>query len=227
MGNRAFTLAETLITLGIIGIVASLTLPPLIQKKQHKQLEAQLKKGYSSLQQAILLASEEEGGEELYSAGFISGQKDGRHLHTIIGKQFVGAEIINYTPNEITSRIKLLNGKLMNNSCPFDDGYILAAGQMDIFFETVLDKFITIDINGANKPNTLGYDVFVFLLGEGNKLIPLGSPESKNARLGVSGAPKDFSKLEETCNFNSDSKFNGFGCSYPALVDPNYFKNLP
>lgn len=42
--NFAFTLAEILITLGIIGIIASLTLPPLIQKYHEKQRIVQLKK---------------------------------------------------------------------------------------------------------------------------------------------------------------------------------------
>lgn len=40
--NSAFTLAEVLITLGIIGIVASLTLPSLIQKYHEKQRVVQL-----------------------------------------------------------------------------------------------------------------------------------------------------------------------------------------
>lgn len=40
----AFTLAEVLITLGIIGIVASMTLPALITRNQNKALEASLKK---------------------------------------------------------------------------------------------------------------------------------------------------------------------------------------
>mgnify|MGYP002563471806 CR=1 FL=1 len=39
MKSKAFTLAETLITLGVIGIVAALTLPAIIQKQHKKELE--------------------------------------------------------------------------------------------------------------------------------------------------------------------------------------------
>ena len=38
--KKAFTMAEVLITLGIIGIVAALTIPQLIKNYQHKELEA-------------------------------------------------------------------------------------------------------------------------------------------------------------------------------------------
>lgn len=44
MNIKAFTLAEVLITLGIIGIVAALTLPALIQNNRNKELQTGLKK---------------------------------------------------------------------------------------------------------------------------------------------------------------------------------------
>lgn len=57
----AFTLAEVLITLGIIGVVAALTLPSLIQNYHEKQRVTQLKKAYSVMQNAFLMAQEEYG----------------------------------------------------------------------------------------------------------------------------------------------------------------------
>ena len=48
-----FTLAEVLITLGIIGIVAAMTLPSVINNSRNKQLEAGLKKAYSVIGQAL------------------------------------------------------------------------------------------------------------------------------------------------------------------------------
>ena len=45
--KAAFTLAEVLITLGIIGVVAALTLPTLIQNHQKQVYVTQLKKAYS------------------------------------------------------------------------------------------------------------------------------------------------------------------------------------
>lgn len=49
LGKRAFTLAEVLITLGVIGIVAAISIPPLVAKYQKAQTLSQLKKTYSLL----------------------------------------------------------------------------------------------------------------------------------------------------------------------------------
>ncbi len=48
-----FTLAEVLITLGIIGIVAAMTIPTLIAKVQHIQYRVSYKKAYSVINQAL------------------------------------------------------------------------------------------------------------------------------------------------------------------------------
>jgi prepilin-type N-terminal cleavage/methylation domain-containing protein len=51
-----FTLAEVLITLGIIGIVAALTMPSLMANYQKKAAATRLKQTYSMLNQALLLS---------------------------------------------------------------------------------------------------------------------------------------------------------------------------
>ena len=58
--KAAFTLAEVLITLGIIGVVAALTLPTVINKVQSVILKNQFKKAYSSLLNAINLVQKDE-----------------------------------------------------------------------------------------------------------------------------------------------------------------------
>lgn len=45
--KKAFTLAEVLITLGIIGVVASMTMPSLISKYQERVFVERLKQTYS------------------------------------------------------------------------------------------------------------------------------------------------------------------------------------
>lgn len=57
----AFTLAEVLITLGIIGVVAAMTLPAVITKYQKKATAQKLKKFYSVMSQAIKLSEIENG----------------------------------------------------------------------------------------------------------------------------------------------------------------------
>ena len=59
-------MAEVLITLGIIGIVAAMTLPMLIQNYQNKIVETRLAKFYSIFNQAIKLAEVEHGPQEYW-----------------------------------------------------------------------------------------------------------------------------------------------------------------
>jgi len=61
MKNEAFTLAEVLITLGIIGVVAALVMPSLIANQKEKETVVKLKKVYSVLSNAYLMAQEEYG----------------------------------------------------------------------------------------------------------------------------------------------------------------------
>ena len=57
----AFTLAEVLITLSIIGIVAAMTLPALVQKQLDKELIVRTKKTYSEISNALLAAQNDFG----------------------------------------------------------------------------------------------------------------------------------------------------------------------
>lgn len=61
MKRFAFTLAEVLITLGIIGVVAAMTLPVLIENHQKKVVASKLAKFYSIMSQAAYSWADEEG----------------------------------------------------------------------------------------------------------------------------------------------------------------------
>lgn len=61
MKKNAFTLAEVLITLGIIGIVAAMTIPALVQKQQKTQAITSVKKAYSVLNQNLKMAVAQNG----------------------------------------------------------------------------------------------------------------------------------------------------------------------
>ena len=66
-GKNVLTLAEVLITLGIIGIVASMTLPTLINNQRNKALQTALKKAYSRQSKALMLVKDEMGVDNLRS----------------------------------------------------------------------------------------------------------------------------------------------------------------
>ncbi len=84
--KKAFTMAEVLITIGVIGIVASMTLPSALGKYEKIRVANQIKKMYSVMSQAIRLAEEANGefkywtynsAEELYNFYLA------KHLNTI------------------------------------------------------------------------------------------------------------------------------------------------
>lgn len=59
--KSAFTLAEVLITLGIIGVVAAMTLPSLIKNHEQRVLKTQFLKAHSVLSQALLKTTADFG----------------------------------------------------------------------------------------------------------------------------------------------------------------------
>lgn len=65
MKNHGFTLAEVLITLGIIGIVTAITIPTIVNKYQKQQTVAKLKKAYSVLGQVMQRAVADNSAAEL------------------------------------------------------------------------------------------------------------------------------------------------------------------
>ena len=54
--KKGFTIAEVLITIGIIGIVAAMTIPGLIKNYQERQFKTAYKKAYSEISQIFIEA---------------------------------------------------------------------------------------------------------------------------------------------------------------------------
>lgn len=92
MKRTAFTLAEVLITLGIIGIVAALTIPSLIAKYQDKVLIQQTKKAFSVFQNGLALASQDNGTPGDNSLTFPKDQTSNTVIKNF-SKYFNGAQI--------------------------------------------------------------------------------------------------------------------------------------
>lgn len=80
--KKAFTLAEVLITLGIIGVVAALTIPSLVQNHKNQVVENKLKKFYSEINQAIQMAELDYGEREgWYNLDDVNTDKDGKPVN--------------------------------------------------------------------------------------------------------------------------------------------------
>ena len=172
--KTAFTLAEVLITLGIIGVVAALTLPSVINNTQKKEIQEGLKKAYSTLQQALLMY-QNDTGETPTRQSFIT--KAGS-LKTSLFPYFTGGYDCG-NGSEETACIKLINSVTNNpyrnfsnnaqvNAIYFDDGQFILSDGMMYFFENNDNgdsavTFIHVDVNGIKKrPNQWGRDLFTF-----------------------------------------------------------------
>ena len=68
MKKLGFSLAEVLFTLGIIGVVAAVTLPTLINNYREKETVTRLKKVYSTIQTAYNYTMMEEGPTKFWGA---------------------------------------------------------------------------------------------------------------------------------------------------------------
>ncbi len=74
--THGFTLAEVLITLGIIGIVAAMTLPTLIAQYQKQVVETRLQKFYSNINQAVKLAEVQYGDKKIWFEDLLGADLD-------------------------------------------------------------------------------------------------------------------------------------------------------
>lgn len=230
--NLGFTLSETLITLGVIGVVAVLTLPTFIKNKNEKELEAAFKKSYSALYQvATRVVNEDYGGVQ----PIIDGDRSMRNFIEKFQKHYIKSVSCTLSAcssrsifpmgasafqSFISAKYKTYNGKSPDILC--NDGILATNDGSFLFFdwansdEVAYGKtLIGVDTNGwAKKPNKFGHDFFIFYINKSGQFLPMG----------VEGS---LFPQETYCDKESNSSSNGYGCAVKALNEKDYFKNLP
>ena len=192
-----FTLAEVLITLGIIGVVAALTLPTLIVNYQKKVAAKRLSQTYNQLYQAINHAQADYGDISGWDIGFDKSLEEDNDL----GKVFADKYILPYLQLSSPSVRASLKDKgysgykskdgrnyFSDVSAPYiaelSNGVTLFFG-MNSNGTAYTYPLIYVDINGPVKPNTLGRDFFGFELDAVNamRLKPFGYGVSRDGLL--------------------------------------------
>jgi prepilin-type N-terminal cleavage/methylation domain-containing protein len=195
--TKAFTLAEVLITLAIIGIVATLTIPNLIHKYQEKQIVEKLSVTYSKLLEAFRWMVEENGTIESY--GNTAADRI-LSVETLLPRYMNGLRACKAYADCVSDDV---GSYLMRNSdssfrlSPYAGGrnikaYQNLSGVTFIFdadkgqcAETMkIDQVGTtywahcgkvyVDLNGKKKPNTTDIDVFTFDIVQ-DGIVPAGS----------------------------------------------------
>lgn len=195
--KKGFTLAEVLITLGIIGIVAAITIPTIINNVQDYQLKQAWKKEFSTLQQATVRVLQDIGN---FKGAFLTYYAEDlkneyvNYLKTL--KICSGDPVLESTFGSCWHALgvtRYLSGGSIGNNAPMGNGaagVILQDGAYVIFAyndATCTNQndaghgeglsacgWITVDVNGAKSPNMLGKDTFgVWILQD--RIVPWGT----------------------------------------------------
>lgn len=182
MSKNGFTLAEVLITLGIIGVVAAMTMPSLVGHYREKQTIVALKKFYSVLEQAIRLNQienpEDYSGENIVSMFKIVKlcQPGDKSCAPMQYKQLSGRNELAWGKLDAFSNnvhyALLVDGGIIryasNNNCQ------TIRGTSEVL-KNCCGEF-SIDINGNKLPNQMGRDVFFFNITKYG-VIPFGTED--------------------------------------------------
>lgn len=187
----AFTLGEVLITLAIIGVIAALAVPTLIQSTNMMELTSAWKNGFALLSQAFNNIDFQDYKD--MSKTTISGGARTIEPFLISKLKYLkenGADGI-YPVASLANTYKDYAGNLIGSAdaAAMDDGQIILNNGMLVMIEdyngTGNEKpIVWLDVNGFQKgPNVLGKDLYGMLVSTDNALIPFGSQGS-----GVEGA---------------------------------------
>ena len=211
----AFTLAEVLITLGIIGVVAAMTIPGLINKYQKHVIESNLKETYSILQQTmrfteyddVSLDIDMENNDLSYIKSWFetflqphlkyaqvcydeSGcwQSQGATKTLSGGTAYCNRTGIGIGSDIVT--IRLNNGA---NLCLDSYGKASILNYFGVEISDSSGFIIFIDANGDRAPNVIGKDIYAVVFTVDDGLVPAGKDQSNedidsNCKSGVSSS---------------------------------------
>ena len=184
-----FTLAEVLITLGIIGVVAALTLPSLMANYRKHVYYTQFRKAATVIENAIQRYNEENGCGEVIENSGIDNLCAMNYLSNNTGDKLGSMlNVIKWITEDNYEEIcngykKLVPAYNINGSAQDEDYYYLCTNDLQISYKngygfitadgmlinTALDlgqgSGSIVDVNGPNNgPNILGRDIFVFYI---------------------------------------------------------------
>jgi prepilin-type N-terminal cleavage/methylation domain-containing protein len=233
--SKAFTLSEILITIGIVGIVAGMTIPTITHKIRNKVLEIQFKNTYAKLSQAIKQMQVNTdisgiGSYCTYHNGTFNGYTNVNECFSELKKAYpINTKGIKRDNLSIYGTTDVKVRKLDNMAVLFTQygkkdgsylGYLINSGTF----------YLSIDTNGASKPNRLGYDIFMFYVSKTDDKIEGFKPSSvtdeelekygnKIANSNNTDGDKaySYSIYGYPCNYSSTQTSNGIGCGYYAI----------
>ena len=198
-----FTLAEVLITLGIIGIVSALTAPALSTNTQKAKIGPALARFSSVLGSAI---QEYMVGNDLTD---LSDETVGDAFLDKLSKYMVmeklDANQCSYNVMRGSSVNNIISGCYQLNDCTVINRFVSDSNNYW--------AYIDVDINGPKKPNQIAKDCFEFIIYPDGRVLAFGSNAMKNK----TPAYKNYS-----CNPNSNGDGNDRWACTGAVADNNW-----
>ncbi len=178
----AFTMAEILITLGILGVVIAMTLPSVIGKYQKSVTVNRLKRSYTTIAQMFLMAQKDNGSMEYWDFSNFGVVQSGAFqtvLPQIAQTYFLPYLDVLIDCGTSCQKVKNNNYKWLNNELinqfEYHLFYTIFLKDGSIIFLSVdngYGKFenliIYVDVNGNKGPNIVGKDVFSYYLTSDN-----------------------------------------------------------
>lgn len=166
--KNGFTLAEVLITLGIIGIVAAMTLPAVLASYRKKEIEVRLKKFSSTMQNAFNFATVDYGPIQNWK--YPTKQNDADEINdfmfTYLFPYLQGIKVCESGDAKCNQFHENFTGHT-SNIMPvyiFSDGscftMVIGGSSADMGVATIHYWF---DYNCAGKPNKENEDIFKFV----------------------------------------------------------------
>lgn len=226
MKKLAFTLAEILITLGIIGIVAALTIPTVLSNYQDKATIVQLKKDYNIITQAFNSIKVDNGElQDWCPYNQYSTQIDASTCAANLFSKYLRIEkycgpnagcipAIGYKSlyDDGTYSTSLSNN-IYQKMMLSDGSTLIVEGQPDATLGGIHLLDLIVDINGLKAPNRWGYDVFEFMAFSANE-NPIWPRKLTPWHYDTNGTLK-------THGCDNSVAWNGSGCASWAIFNEN------
>jgi len=223
----AFTLAEVLITLGIIGVVAALTIPNMVTNYQKKATVAKLKEDYAVFQQAFRHAKA-ENGDYFDNSEYTTLDKTVATFDHYLKPYLKISKLCIPSDSSCWTDPVALNGVKETYMSSYSDSYrnkismILLNGQTAFMWASGDGSHfqIWVNVNGLKNKAIIGKDVFGFLydIGQGTLkfIFTEANQYSTNTR-------EDFLNNSTLgCNKNITGRWAGTLCG--ALIEHDGWK---
>lgn len=170
----AFTLAEVLITLGIIGIVAEMTIPTILQNTQEKEYRVSYKSAYSRLSAAMGMAN--ANGDLTFCSTWFEGTCNQANFNAI--KKYF--KVAKDCGTDSASCWNMSGEKSWQSMGGYPttvaNSFIDASGSAwsNLYSSALTSPEIIVDTNGFKGPNQYGKDraIFSFPYVSGNATSP-------------------------------------------------------